>query len=220
MAVVVGAAATALPHIHLQTEDRNGDGRPDVWKYYNARGRLIRVAIDTNFDGRSDVEETLVDGRLAERRSDRNFDGTIDRVDEFDVSNGELRRSTVDVNFDGRADLLLFFDGGRPVSTQWAADDAVTRPRQLSAFRSDTRIADEPLALFDNPFAAAARLRRYFARSDTLSSDGAESYVFVAAVAPIALPATSRVIGSAPARERASGSFSLGSRAPPPPVSL
>jgi hypothetical protein len=74
-ALLVALTAVALnsrPGIRLRTEDVNGDGRPDVWKYYDDHDRLIRVAIDTNFDGRSDIEETLVDGRLATRRVDRN----------------------------------------------------------------------------------------------------------------------------------------------------
>src|SRR4051812_13950053 len=39
------------------TEDQNHDGRPDVWRAYDHQGRLARIALDTNFDGRSDVQE-------------------------------------------------------------------------------------------------------------------------------------------------------------------
>jgi hypothetical protein len=103
----------------VSVEDRNGDGRPDVWRHYDQWGTLTEVAIDSNFDGRSDVYEYYDEGSLVRRESDRNFNGQIDIVEEFEATTHENFRSVIDVDYDGTADLLVFFHGGQLVS-QWA----------------------------------------------------------------------------------------------------
>src|SRR5215510_2619568 len=69
----------------VRTDDRNGDGRPDVWRHYDAQGRPTRVDIDKNFDGRSDVQEYYDHGVLVRRDSDLNFNDQVDLVEEFDA---------------------------------------------------------------------------------------------------------------------------------------
>ena len=64
--------------VSVSTEDRNADGRPDVWRHFDRRGQLTTVAVDTNFDGRSDVQEIYDDGVLRRRDSDRNFNNQVD----------------------------------------------------------------------------------------------------------------------------------------------
>jgi hypothetical protein len=113
------AALHASTAIRLRVEDTNGDGRPDIWRYYDRGGKLIRVEIDTNFDGRSDVQESYANGRLVKRESDRNFDGRVDLIDEFDVLSGQHLRSVADKDFDGIADLLVLFADGAPVFSRW-----------------------------------------------------------------------------------------------------
>src|SRR6266851_130679 len=87
LSVLVGSSALvsmwALAD-RTRTEDRNRDGRPDVWRSYARDGRVARIAVDTNFDGRSDVEEYYEDGALVRRESDRDFNDQIDLVQEFD----------------------------------------------------------------------------------------------------------------------------------------
>jgi hypothetical protein len=120
----VGVAVVAVslwpPAGRVQVEDRNGDGRPDVWRQYDQWGTLTEVAIDSNFDGRSDVFEYYDQGSLVRRESDRNFNGQIDIVEEFEATTHENFRSVIDVDYDGTADLLVFFQGGRLVISQWA----------------------------------------------------------------------------------------------------
>jgi hypothetical protein len=126
-ALVCAAAAVSLwPAAgRVRVEDRNGDGRPDVWRQYDQWGILTEVAIDSNFDGRSDVYEYYDQGALVRRESDRNFNGQIDFIEEFEATTHENFRSVIDVDYDGTADLLVFFHGGRLVVSQWAHPVAV-----------------------------------------------------------------------------------------------
>jgi hypothetical protein len=118
--ILAAAMSLWLPDDGAQTEDRNGDGRPDVWRLYDHQHRLTDVTTDTNFDGRSDVHEYFALGTLVRRESDRDFNDHVDLVQEFDASTHEHVRSLVDVDFDGTADLLVLFQAGRPVFSKWA----------------------------------------------------------------------------------------------------
>src|SRR5438876_11163686 len=77
----------------VRTEDRNCDGRPDVWRFYDASGELARVAIDTNFDGRSDEDGLSIAGPLVEREFARHFAARRGLVEESDrAPAGRTRR--------------------------------------------------------------------------------------------------------------------------------
>jgi hypothetical protein len=140
---------------YVRTEDRNGDGRPDVWRVYDRRGQLSKVAIDTNLDGRSDVQEYYERGALVRRESDRNFDDRVDLVEEFDPTTHEEVRSTVDVDFDGIADLLVLFQEGHGVFSKWAHPPTPATARGSSAPKA---YASQPtandLAPLEDPFRA------------------------------------------------------------------
>ena len=122
----VGYAPSVFNVHNVRTDDRNGDGRPDVWRTYDREGLVIEQAIDSNFDGRSDVHEYYVRGALVHRESDRNFDDRVDLVEDFDATTHEHVRSVIDSDFDGTADLLVLFQGGRPVFSKWAPSDQTT----------------------------------------------------------------------------------------------
>jgi hypothetical protein len=154
--VLVCAAACAStvaifpwsPGSLVRTEDRNGDGRPDVWRTYDREGRLTKVALDTNFDGRSDVLEYFDQGVLVRRETDRNFDGRVDLIESFDRVTHERVRTIADLDYDGRADLLVLFDHGRAVYSKWAPVTP-TRPAR------DSGLANRPaadLGALDDPF--------------------------------------------------------------------
>ena len=110
------------PLDRTRTEDLNRDGKPDVWRTYTPDGRIATVAVDTNFDGRSDVEEFYEDGALIRRESDRDFNDQVDLVQEFDQATQKIVRSVADVNSDGVADLLVLFQDGRPVYSKWSLE--------------------------------------------------------------------------------------------------
>ena len=128
------------------------------------RDSLTEVRIDSNFDGRSDIEEYYDHGVLVRRESDRNFDDRVDLVEEFDTATHERVRSVADLDFDGTADLLLLFQDGRPVFSK-AVRSLDLDPRS-SGRRGDHatrfvehRSADERLAPLADPFRGDTAVR-------------------------------------------------------------
>ena len=163
-AVACAAVAAALPSPgagYVRTEDRNGDGRPDVWRAYDRHGQLSEVAVDTNFDGRSDVHEYYEGGALVRRDLDRDFNDRVDLVEEFDPMTRKEVRSIEDVDDDGRADLLVLFQSGRPVFSKWV--QPVTPPVAIVAavrhVNASTRTGNDPLVPLEDPFRADLALR-------------------------------------------------------------
>ena len=113
----------------LRTEDRNADGRPDAWRWYDRQGQLAEVDLDQNLDGRPDIEEYYDRGVLVRRESDRNFDGRVDLTEEFDPTTHEQIKAIVDEDYDGRADLLVLFTDGHPVAERRAGKVACVDQR-------------------------------------------------------------------------------------------
>jgi hypothetical protein len=144
----------------VRTEDQNHDGRPDLWRFYDRQGHLTRVEIDTNFDGRMDHRDYYRDGALTRSESDRNFDNRIDLVEEFDRTGHQHVRSVVDANFDGAADLLVLFQDGKPVHSEWAPP-AAHAVNGLVRYANPIHEAGEPLTPFDDPFGVNATLRAH-----------------------------------------------------------
>jgi hypothetical protein len=136
LCALVCAAATVswwpLGH-DVRTDDKNRDGRPDVWRVYDRQGQLVTIAIDTNFDGRSDVHEYYERGALVRRESDRDFNDRIDLIQEFDATTRQAVRSVTDIDLDGVADLLELFQDGRPVYSEWVHGPTRVGVSRLSA---------------------------------------------------------------------------------------
>lgn len=126
----------------LRTDDRNHDGRPDVWRWYDAAGHLVRVDIDTNFDGHADWREEYQDNHRTRLEVDRNYDGRVDRVVEFDPQTDSVLREELDTNFNGHADLLRLYANGRPVFVERASNDSAAPDPSAAG----------PLSPFSDPF--------------------------------------------------------------------
>jgi len=137
----------------VRTQDRNGDGRPDIWRRYDAKGRLTEVTLDSNFDGRPDVEEYYERGALVRRESDRNFNGQADLIEDFDADTHTQTRSVVDIDYDGTADLLVLFRDGRPVFSKRAGP---RRPAAPAIERTSNAGHLDPLL---NPFESDLAMR-------------------------------------------------------------
>jgi len=148
---VAAVAASPLLRSTVAAQDRNHDGRPDVWRKYDANGAVAEVAIDTNFDSRVDVEEFYERGRLIERDIDRDFDDRIDVKQTFDPSTELLTRSVVDSDGDGTADLLVLFDDGQPVYSTWLSAGLIPQ-----ATDDDSDVRADGLEPLRDVFAAQA----------------------------------------------------------------
>jgi hypothetical protein len=152
LSFIAALAASGRPtaRVRLQTEDTNHDGRPDVWRQYDDRGLLTHVAIDSNFDGVPDREEDYDHGALVRRETDRNFDRRTDLVEEFDRVTSERVRTIVDVDYDGAADLLVLFQNGQPVHSEWT--------RSGPSGHAGPPRSEGQLAALEDPFSAVAAI--------------------------------------------------------------
>jgi hypothetical protein len=167
---VVVCALVTVVSVHptverVRTEDRNGDHRPDVWLRYDDRGERAEVDIDTNFDGRPDVQEYYEHGTLVRREVDRNFNGRTDVVEEFDADTRTHTRSVVDVDDDGTADLLVLFRGDQPVFSKYLPSSklSVTQVGVTPAPGSPAvppRHRRDKLVPLEDPFRAETSLTR------------------------------------------------------------
>jgi hypothetical protein len=138
----------------IRAEDRDGDGRPDIWRLYDDRGALVEVDIDTNRDGAADVKEHYHHGILTRRESDRDFNGQIDLVEDFsDGSRGDVR-VLMDVDYDGAADQLVVFHNGRRVLVKEVAGGTAAAGRRVgrSAVVRRGRQGSTTLVALSNPF--------------------------------------------------------------------
>ncbi len=98
--------APADPALEL---DRNGDGKPDQW-YEVTDGRVVGSRMDRNYDGQVDyIVEYDADNRKVREEMDFNYDGRMD--DFYFFEDGHLVREEVDSNFDGRIDLWVHLEG-------------------------------------------------------------------------------------------------------------
>jgi hypothetical protein len=157
------AAIEVWPARRVRTTDQNGDGRPDIWRRYDTRGRLTEVDVDSNFDGSPDIAEFYERGVLVRRETDRNFNGQADLIEEFDAETHSRTRSVVDIDYDGTADLLVLFRDGEAVFAKHAPSPASGAAAHPPAARGNV----PRLAQLTDPFESDSAVRA----SRTLSSD-------------------------------------------------
>lgn len=139
----------------IRTEDRNHDGRPDLWRSFNRYGEVATVGRDTNFDGLLDVQEFYDRGALVRRESDRDFNDVVDLIELFDRVTGREVRSISDVDGNGVADMQVSFRDGRPVYVRRLdnrSNAASTRTSRSRILKTPRNVPDTLVALAD-PFA-------------------------------------------------------------------
>jgi len=96
--------------------DTNDDGKMDVFNHYQD-GVALRQERDTNFDGKIDLWLTLdAEGAVTQARMDDNHDGQVDLEEEY--ANGQVVRQQIDSNNDGRFDSHHNYTNGTPVFSQ------------------------------------------------------------------------------------------------------
>ena len=64
--------------------DRNFDGKPDEWEFYDAKGNTERIEQDQNFDGRADEWFMYKYGGAVSSKCDTDFNGLVDCVGTFE----------------------------------------------------------------------------------------------------------------------------------------
>ena len=141
--------------------DRNGDGRLDHWEYYDRQGRLVRVSVDTNFDGRADIVQLYsvdVAGGFSSRTIDVDYDGTADQIDVY-----RSNAAPISVNVRGTAgspSLQPGFDDGDNLVLVVVKRAALSRPPAFGAGHAVTR-SFRPVAPpgLDLQFVSLDRLR-------------------------------------------------------------
>jgi antitoxin component YwqK of YwqJK toxin-antitoxin module len=93
-----------------ETVDRNADGQPDLWVYYEG-SQLSREVFDENHDGRADRILHYNEGvKLARSEEDLDGDGGMETFSIY--REGELIRKRSDSNGDGQSDSWSFYRGG------------------------------------------------------------------------------------------------------------
>jgi len=116
----------------IKTEDKNGDGRPDMWIYYEneipvkiesdrnydnkldlwiiyGKNASRTTQVDLNFDGRPDMYSYYQYGRRVKLEIDADYDGKLDQVNEY--SDGRLVKMQKDENKDGKLDVVFDITG-------------------------------------------------------------------------------------------------------------
>lgn len=108
---ILGEAENRHKTLVCREIDTNLDGIKDVVRTFNAKGEAQHQEEDRDYDGRIDVWTNFVDGRIAEEDFDTNKDGKPD-IWKF-YNNGELQRIRRDRNHDGKPDVWEIYAKGR-----------------------------------------------------------------------------------------------------------
>lgn len=108
----------------VQRIDVNGDGKPDVFKFFRIVGEapkgkdesdapkvLVRKEIDVNFDQRTDIVEYYAGELGKEQRIraelDLDFDGRVDETRHYKA--GHITLIELDLGFDGKTDTWRYY---------------------------------------------------------------------------------------------------------------
>jgi len=90
--------------------DLNGDGRVDVWEYYDETGNLEKQVVDLDFDGKPDVIIYFEKGQMVRKESAFGFDGKATEIAYYEK--GKLVRKEKDLNGDGKIDYWEYWENG------------------------------------------------------------------------------------------------------------
>jgi hypothetical protein len=99
-------------HVRSVEIDRNRDGRPDRWEYYDQdpvthRSVLARAEEANGADARVTRRETYADGVIQRVEEDTDNDGRIDKWEVYD--RGSLAKMDLDLSGRGFADRRLIY---------------------------------------------------------------------------------------------------------------
>ena len=99
-----------------QSLDRDFDGKPDSWDYYDTEGKRKEWKTDDNFDGRIDGTWRYTNGVAAEAKLDTDFNGTTDVT--YFFQNDLLKEANWRPNGSMAVSLRQFFRNGM-LAEEW-----------------------------------------------------------------------------------------------------
>jgi hypothetical protein len=109
----VHVKGTEVTHVD---RDQNGDGRTDLWEYYDPAQQLVKVGFSLAGDGVLDAWAYRDgDGQLTKIEVSTRRDGTIDRWEYYEK--GQLARVEEDRDHNGRVDHWSTYEEGILMST-------------------------------------------------------------------------------------------------------
>jgi hypothetical protein len=112
--------------------DTNGDGKPDITRYYDRSGHEECRVVDLNHDGKPDMYEYFDDGgRIRRREFCYDDSGAVNAVEFYDQ--GKLARRQYDISGRHRIDTWDWFDPGAQV------DAKTGRPAHPTRRERDTK---------------------------------------------------------------------------------
>ena len=100
--------------------DRNFDGKPDVWEYYDGSGNIQRVEEDQNFDGTADNWFQYENSRVVSSKYDADFNGKADWFATYE--DGVMVRSEVIPNESGRVSRRFLHKNG-VLTEEWVDEN-------------------------------------------------------------------------------------------------
>lgn len=102
---------------YTDTYDYNHDGEDDTYLYYE-HGRLVAASEDRNFDGRKDIWHSYDNRGVIERsKADDSFDGDIDAW--YEYSNGVVSIRRMDLDHNNKIDLIEEYRFGLLEKQKW-----------------------------------------------------------------------------------------------------
>jgi len=106
----------------IKKEDKNNDGKTDMWLYYDDNKRPVKIESDRNYDGKLDLWISY--GEKGQRRTeiDLNFDGRPDMYSYHQY--GQRVKLEIDIDYDGKLDQINEYNNnGRLMKMQKANKD-------------------------------------------------------------------------------------------------
>jgi len=100
----------------IKKEDKNNDGKPDMWIYYDDNKRPVKIESDRNYDGKLDLWISY--GKKGQRRTgiDLNFDGRPDMYSYYQYS--QRVKLEIDFDYDGNLDQINKYMDNKIVKMQ------------------------------------------------------------------------------------------------------
>ena len=108
--LLIGLVYRAYVKDDVATADKNNDGKPDEWSYFNWKGELLRFEKDKNKDGIPDTWDYYGPNNVpAKSLYDTNGDNQADTWTYYNEKGVRIRIER-DLNFDQKADSIMHFD--------------------------------------------------------------------------------------------------------------